>query len=119
MSKAKLFSEQNKVGSDITLFLSGGREITGQIESITDDCVLLYNGTNHLTFFFEMIGGWGLATNQVISDGPKSSQINKKEIDTKPSILDPSIFEIIKSKPSIILPDPNFKIDHLVTDNSQ
>ncbi len=107
MSKSKLFVAQNEIGSVVTLFLTGGREVQGTIESVSEDYIILRSGGNQLTFFFEMIGGWAPVLNQ------------RAGTDTTLPILDPSIFEIFKSKPIIVLPEANFKIDNLEQDDTQ
>ena len=118
MSKAKLFSEQNKAEAGITLFLSGGREISGKIKSIAEDYVVIQDGSNQLTIFFEMIGGWAPAMNKQL-ETPEDGTDNSSDINTKPNVLDVAIFEILRSKPTIALPRADFNIENLVPDDSQ
>lgn len=128
MAKAKLFSEQNKIGSEIALYLSGGQVLSGRIESISDDYVVLVSGNDKHTLFFEMISGWKpvvcspAASNTEISgnrDEHGQEEQQKPSDDKLQNSFAPLIFDVFRGAPTIPVPEPNFKIENLGTDDSQ
>lgn len=117
MAKPDLFREQNKIGSFITLYLQGGKTVTGKVESVAEDYVVLCNDKNQLTFFFEVIGGWSPLDSHDTVEKDYPSKHESPDLKTPPP--DQAIFGIFKSKPNIELPEVNFSIDGLDGDDIQ